>query len=59
LQCKDILDRPILEFLAKRPDEWHNWYFVNQETGELDEKNVQRAMSSGLPQKLVVARWLK
>ena len=25
-QCKDIPDVPILGFLAKNPDKWHNWY---------------------------------
>jgi hypothetical protein len=49
MQCKDIPDRPVLEFLAKRPGVWHNWYFG-------DDKDVRIAMPDGVPEKLVLAK---
>lgn len=49
MKCKDIPDKPILQFLAKRPGEWHNWYFG-------DEKDVGQAMPAGTPEKLVLAK---
>ena len=48
-QCKDIPDEPILRFLARRPDEWHNWYFG-------DDMDVHRAMPAGIPEKLILAK---
>lgn len=48
-QCKDIPDEPILQFLAKRPGEWHNWYFG-------DEKDVHLAMPKDTPERLVLAK---
>lgn len=49
MQCKDIPDRPILEFLAKRPEVWHNWCFG-------DERDVHNAMPEGVPGRLVLAK---
>ena len=52
MQCKDIPDRPILEFLAKHPDLWHNWC-------PGDDKDVRQAMPEGVPDKLVLAKMRK
>ena len=49
MKCKDIPDKPILEFLAKRPTEWHTWF-----PGY--EKDVSQAMPKGTPEKLVLAK---
>ena len=49
MKCSDIPDKPILEFLAKNPEEWHNWYFG-------DEKDVSQVMPSDVPEKLVLAK---
>ena len=48
-QCKDIPDRPILEFLQRYQDEWCNWIFE-------DERDVHRCMPLGTPDKLVLAK---
>lgn len=53
LQCKDIPDRPILEFLARNVGQWHNWIF---DEGELSEFNVRLAMPPGTPDRLVIAK---
>lgn len=50
LQCKHIPDRPILEFLAKRPGRWHNWF------GNEYDNSVTLAMPMNLPSKLVRAK---
>ena len=47
--CKEVPTLPILEFLAERPGEWHNWYFGN-------EKDVHRAMPAGIPDKVLLAK---
>ena len=52
MQCKDIPDLPILEFLATHglPGmAWCNWCFG-------DENDVHQAMPSGIPDKLVLAK---
>ena len=49
MQCKDIPDEPVLQFLSKRPGEWHNWYSGN-------EKDVHLAMPQGTPDKLVLGK---
>ena len=49
MQCKDIPDTPILQFLAKNPKTWHNWF-------EGHEKDVGQAMPPGTPRKLVLAK---
>lgn len=48
-QCKDIPDRPILEFLSGLNGKWANWYFG-------DERDVGRAMPAGIPEKLKLAK---
>ena len=48
VQCKDIPDFPILEMLAKNPNQGHGWCG--------DEWNVRCAMPSGIPPKLVLAK---
>ncbi len=52
IQCKDILDRPILELISKHSKiqngvdyGWCNWYFRN-------EKDVSNAMPSQTPDKV-------
>ena len=52
MQCKDIPDKPILEFLAKNPTAWHNWYFGN-------DKDVHLAMPNKVPDKVVLAKMRK
>lgn len=49
LQCKDIPDRPILEFLAVDRGMWCNWNRGN----ELD---VHQAMPAGIPDNLCIAK---
>lgn len=55
MQCKDIPDRPILEFLAdparyeQSPTGWANWCFE-------DEHDVTQACPDGTPSKLVLAK---
>lgn len=50
MQCKDIPDKPILEFLLKHKGEWCTWYSV-------DETDVSQAMPKDLPnKKLVLAK---
>lgn len=49
MKCKDVPDLPILLMLAKRPGEWHNWYFGN-------DKDVSLAMPAATPRKLVLAK---
>ena len=49
MQCKDIPDVPVLEFLAKSIGIWHNW-------SEGDERDVGQAMPAETPRKLVHAK---
>jgi hypothetical protein len=51
MQCKDIPDKPILEFLATQPGHWFGWW-----NGR--EDNVRKAMPLGLdtPDNLVLAK---
>lgn len=48
MQCKDIPDRPVLEYLLRHKGQWCNWCW--------DERNVAEAMPSGTPAKLVLAK---
>lgn len=55
MQCKDIPDGPILEFLANQPMRygsrvWANWF------GDEHENSVTRAMPPSTPGKLVLAK---
>jgi hypothetical protein len=50
MQCKDIPDRPILEFLAKYQEEWCNWF------GKEFERSVRHAMPDDVPEKLVLVK---
>lgn len=49
MQCKDIPDRPILEFLLQHLGYWCNWHVGN-------EYSVRQAMPAGIPEKLVLAK---
>jgi hypothetical protein len=49
MQCKDIPDLPILEFLAKSLGVWHNW-------SEGHERDVGHFMPAETPRKLVLAK---
>lgn len=51
MQCKDILDKPILEFLNKHCGVWCNWYFG-------DDKDVSRVMPEEVKDKgkLILAK---
>jgi hypothetical protein len=49
MQCKDIPDRPILEWLATRNGRWAHWFSD-------DENSVRNAMPPGVPDKLVPAK---
>ena len=48
-QCKDIPDRPVLEFLLSHRGKWCNWYFG-------DDRDVHLAMPENTPEKLVLAK---
>lgn len=48
-QCKDIPDRPILEFLLSHKGKWCNWCFG-------DERDVHLAMPVSTTDKLVLAK---
>ena len=50
LQCKDIPDRPILEFLDRLQGTWANWNYSDS------PYNVRLAMPPDLPDKLVLAK---
>ena len=49
-QCKDIPDKPIMEFLLKNKGHWCNWYFE-------DDRDVRNAMPKNLAsEKLILAK---
>jgi len=48
MQCKDIPDNLVLEYLLRHKGQWCNWCW--------DERNVAEAMPSGTPEKLVLAK---
>lgn len=50
MQCKDIPDKPILQFLAKNPEVWHHWY------KGVNDFDVSLAMPANIPDKLVLAK---
>jgi hypothetical protein len=50
VQCKDIPDRPILEFLASLNGRWANW------AGDQYDNSVTRAMPPETPRKLALAK---
>jgi hypothetical protein len=49
MQCKNIDDRPILEFLSEQGG-WCNWF------GNEYENSVTHAMPDGVPEKLALAK---
>lgn len=55
MQCKDIPDLPILEFLVSLNGDWGTWYVWKN---EIPEESVVRAMPSGVtvPEKLILAK---
>lgn len=50
IQCKDIPDIPILEFLESLNGAWANWF------GDESEHSVTRAMPKGIHGRLVLAK---
>ena len=48
MQCKDIPDKPVLEYLLRHKGRWCNGCWV--------ERSVAQAMPSGTPSKLVLAK---
>lgn len=50
MQCKDIPDRPILEFLDSLNGKWANWF------GNEYKESVTHAMPDGVPEKLALAK---
>lgn len=48
MQCKDIPDRPILEFLLAHKGQWCTWFG--------GERSVTRAMPATIPPKLGLAK---
>ena len=49
-KCKDIPDKPIMEFLLRHKGQWCNWYFE-------DERDVRIAMPKNLAsEKLILAK---
>jgi hypothetical protein len=55
MQCKDIPDRPILEFVAVHGGIGCNW-FPPILQGTTNERSVQNAMPAGVPGSLVRAK---
>jgi hypothetical protein len=51
MQCKDIPDRPILEFLEARAGQWASWY-----DPEWAENSVRHAMPPLPNEKLALAK---
>lgn len=49
MQCKDIPDKPILEFLNQTPDKGHNWF-------KGSDLNVGQATPEDTPDKLLLAK---
>jgi hypothetical protein len=61
MQCKDIPDRPIVQFIADLQGNWGTWFsWIDDATGDLviPENSVVKAMpnGAGLPDKLVLAK---
>jgi hypothetical protein len=57
MKCSDIPDRPILEFLLVKKGRWCFWGGPVDQPGKPGyEHNIERAMPSGLPWKLVHAK---
>jgi len=49
-QCKEIPDKPIMEFLLKHKGHWCNWYFE-------DDRDVRNVMPKNLAsEKLILAK---
>lgn len=57
LQCKDIPDLPILQFLAGLNGKWANWYATVD--GVPFERSVVTAMPPNLPRKLHHAKMVQ
>jgi hypothetical protein len=53
MQCKDIPDRPILEFLDKLNGRWATWF------GNEFDNSVTHAMPPGVDNKLALAKMRK
>ena len=51
MKCADIPDRPVLEFLAREPETWHNWFDPKKH-----DNSVLRAMPPETPGKLALAK---
>jgi hypothetical protein len=49
MQCKDIPDLPILQFIGSHNGSWCNWYFG-------DSKDVHAAFPPRVPDKLLLAK---
>lgn len=62
MKCKDIPDRPILEFLAVQ-DSWASWINPTEFGDAIDDPTwmpyVGRAMPPGVPAKLRIAKMAK
>ncbi len=54
MQCKDVPDRPILEFLLAAGGEWRFSYSLNG--SEYDARSVLTVMPPGTPRPLAVAK---
>lgn len=50
MQCKDIPDKPILEFLLRFKPHWCNWF------GDEYDKSVTQAMPKGINENLILAK---
>ena len=56
MQCKDIPDAPILEFLAEKRGHPCNWFDPFWSDGRINEFSVCHAMPKDTPQKLALAK---
>jgi len=52
MQCKDINEQPILEFLLKHEGQWCNWYFG-------DDRDIRQVFPTNCPPKLLLAKMQK
>lgn len=55
MQCKDIPDRPVLQFLATLNGRWAN-RFSNEDGTPYNERSILHAMPAGTPDKLALAK---
>lgn len=56
MQCKDLPDLPILEFLSATTGFGATWFDLRDDAGNLTERSVLNAMPNGTPATLARAK---